>query len=96
MDRFSIDLDLSSRTAKRGGRVVKLSPKECKLLSYLLEHKNTVVDRKKLLKYIWQYAPDVETRVVDVYMGYLRKKIDEGFNNKTIFSIRGSGYILKV
>lgn len=95
MAEMTLTLDPKKRQAIRNGKKINLSPKEFKLLSYLIEHKNKIVDRQKLLKYIWQYAPDVETRVVDVYVGYLRRKIDEDFSKKLIYSVRGSGYIFK-
>lgn len=95
MNAFPIQLDPKSRIVIRNGRKIKLSPKEYKLLSYFLEHKNSIVERKKLLKLIWQYAPDIETRVVDVYIGYLRRKIDMGFPHKLIHSVRGFGYVFK-
>lgn len=95
MNVFPIQLDPKSRIVIRNGRKIKLSPKEYKLLSYFLEHKNSTIERKKLLKQIWQYAPDIETRVVDVYIGYLRRKIDMGFPHKFIHSVRGFGYMFK-
>lgn len=88
-------LEKETRVAIREGRKIKLSPKEFKLLSYLLENKNKLIERRKILTFIWQYAPDIETRVVDVYVGYLRRKIDSGFSKQLIFSVRGTGYILK-
>lgn len=90
-----IILEEESRIAVREGRKIKLSPKEFKLLSYLLENKNNLIGRRKLLTLIWQYAPDIETRVVDVYVGYLRRKIDSGFSKRLIHSVRGTGYILR-
>jgi DNA-binding response OmpR family regulator len=95
MQDKNIVLECETRTAVRAGKKIKLSPKEYKLLSYFLEHKNSLVDRRKLLTFIWQYAPDVETRVVDVYVGYLRRKIDSGFSERLIYSVRGSGYIFR-
>lgn len=92
----SIIIDAKSKTATRAGKKIKLSPKECKLLVYLLDNRGTVVERKKILKQIWKYAPDIETRVVDVYVGYLRRKIDNGFTHKYIQSVRGVGYTFKV
>ncbi len=91
----TIEIDLKSKTAIRNGKKIKLSPRECKLLSYFLENKDMVVERKKILKHIWKYAPDIETRVVDVYVGYLRRKIDGGFSHKLIHSVRGVGYTFK-
>ena len=91
----SIIIDAKSKTAIRAGKKIKLSPKECKLLVYLLDNRGTVVERKKILKQIWKYAPDIETRVVDVYMGYLRKKIDSNADKKLLHSVRGFGYMIK-
>lgn len=88
-------LEQETRCAVREGRKIKLSPKEFKLLSYFLQHKNSLIERRKLLTFIWQYAPDIETRVVDVYVGYLRRKIDSGFSKQLIHSVRGTGYIFK-
>lgn len=95
MSTSSLSYDFKKRMVTRNGRTVKLSPKESNLLEFLITHKNIILDRKKILKNIWQYAPDIETRVVDVYMGYLRKKLDSGYSQKLIHSVRGLGYIFK-
>lgn len=95
MEASKVTLDVKKRVVVRGGKTIKLSPREINLLSYLVHNKNTVVDRKKLLRNIWNYAPDIDTRVVDVYVGYLRKKIDSGFPKKLIYSVRGLGYVFK-
>ena len=91
------DLFLDNKTleVKRHGKLIKLSPKEFKLLQYLMSNKGRVLSREMILNRIWSYSPDIETRVVDVYMGYLRKKIDVGFPKKLIHSARGFGYMLK-
>lgn len=95
MSRNGLTVDLKKRTVIRNGKPIHLSPKECDLLNYLLENRNRTVERKKLLRIIWKYAPDVETRVIDVYVGYLRRKIDSNFSKKLIHSVRGVGYIFK-
>lgn len=79
----------------RAGKEITLTPHEFKLLHYLLEHKGSLVTRKMILTHIWQYADDVKTRVVDVYIGYLRKKIDQGRVKKLLHSIHGEGYTIK-
>lgn len=91
------DLKLNSQTheVKRGNRDIILSPTEFKLLDYLMENKGKVLSREMILSKIWMSSPDIETRAVDVYVGYLRKKIDSGRNKKLIHSIRGFGYVLK-
>jgi DNA-binding response OmpR family regulator len=91
------DLSLDPRTmeVKRGAKAISLTPREFKLLHYLMTNVGIVLTRDMILSRIWMSSPDVETRVVDVYMGYLRKKIDKGSAKKLIHSIRGFGYTLK-
>lgn len=91
------DLVLNQKTleVKRGKETISLTPQEFKLLEYLMANKGTVLTREMILNKIWQYSPDVETRVVDVYMSYLRKKVDKDHANKLIHSARGFGYIIK-
>ncbi len=91
------DLELDSKTTKviRGKKEIKLTPQEFKLLEYLMSNKNQVLSREMILSRVWLYDTNVETRVVDVYMGYLRNKIDKGFSKKLIQSVRGFGYMLK-
>lgn len=88
-------IDHSNRTVVYNGRRIRLSPKECSLLEYFLKNKNSVIKRKKLLEIIWKYAPDIDSRVVDVYVGYLRKKIENSSPKKIIHSVRGMGYMFK-
>lgn len=88
-------LDSKSLEVKRSKKLINLSPKEFKLLYYLINNSGRVLSREMILNRIWSYSPDIETRVVDVYMGYLRKKIDKGFSKKLIHSVRGFGYMLK-
>lgn len=90
-----LELDNSILKAKRNGVIIPLTSKEFKLLEYLLANKGRVLTREVILQAVWHYSPDVHTRVVDVYMGYLRKKIDTGFDKKLIHSIRGFGYTIK-
>lgn len=90
-----INFDSQKRVVVRDGKKIHLSPKECNLLEYFLENKNNILKRRKLLETIWRYAPDIDSRVVDVYVGYLRKKIDKDFSKKLIHSIRGLGYMFK-
>jgi len=91
------DLSLNSKTftVKRDGKIISLTPQEYKLLEYLMRNANQVLTREMILNRIWLYSPDIETRVVDVYIGYLRKKIDKGHNKKLIHSVRGFGYTIK-
>lgn len=90
-----LTLDPQSRTAIRGNKKSKLSPQECNLLKFLLKNLGRAVSREKILQKIWHYQPDIESRVVDVYMGYLRRKIDSGNNKKIIKTVRGQGYMIE-
>ena len=91
------DLVLNPKTHEvtRSGQPIDLSPQEFKLLHYLMNNANQVLNREMILSHIWGAATDVETRVVDVYIGYLRKKIDKPFSKPLIKSVRGFGYIIK-
>lgn len=91
------DLELDNRTleVKREGKLIQLTPQEFKLLQYLMSNKGRILTREMILSRIWLYSSDVETRVVDVYMGYLRKKIDKGYTKKLLKSVRGFGYMIK-
>jgi len=91
------DLTLNTSTLEvmRESKKIPLTAKEFKLLEYLMINSGVVLSRETILDHIWLYSPDIETRVVDVYIGYLRKKIDDGFEKKLIQSVRGFGYTLK-
>lgn len=91
------DLELNKKTVEvtRAGKHIVLTPQEFKLLEYLMTNQNTVLTREMILNRIWLYSPDIESRVVDVYVGYLRKKIDSGHDKKLIHSIRGFGYTIR-
>lgn len=91
------DLTLNTQTheVKRGDQLIELSSQEFKLLHYLMKNQNIVLSRDMILSRIWGAVVDVETRVVDVYIGYLRKKIDKPFSTPLIHSVRGFGYTLK-
>jgi DNA-binding response OmpR family regulator len=78
----------------RGGKQIKLTAREFELLKYLLINKNQIVSRDKILNAVWGYNTGVDTRVVDVHIGNLRKKIDSNFEPKLITSVRGFGYKL--
>ncbi len=89
-------LDRSRRAVQRGGRSIDLTLKEYSLLEYLLEHRGECVSRSGLLEHVWKMHPDVTTNVVDVYINYLRRKVDEGAENKLIHTVRGNGYVMRV
>lgn len=91
------DLELDNQTleVRRGSKQIQLTPQEFKLLQYLMNNPGRILTREMILNRVWFYSPDIETRVVDVYMGYLRKKIDGGFEKKLLHSVRGFGYMIK-
>ncbi len=91
------DLELDNKTmeVKRQGTLIQLTPQEFKLLQYLMSNKGRILTREMILNRIWLYSSEVETRVVDVYMGYLRKKIDSNYPKKLLHSVRGFGYVIK-
>jgi DNA-binding response OmpR family regulator len=91
------DLELDTKTleVKRNKELIQLTPQEFKLLQYLMSNQGRILTREMILNRVWLYSPDIETRVVDVYMGYLRKKIDNGNDQKLIHSVRGFGYMIK-
>ena len=88
-------LDRVRRTVERAGKAVDLTTKEFSLLAYLLEHRGECISRTHLLEHVWQMHPGVNTNVVDVYINYLRRKLDEGFDEKLIHTVRGNGYVLR-
>lgn len=90
-----LTVDTSSHTVTRGGQIIRLSTKEYAILEYLIRHKGTVISRARLEDHIWNYDYVGGSNVVDVYMTYLRKKIDSQFTPKLIHTVRGAGWILK-
>ena len=89
-----LTLDTAAHTVTRGGKPVKLSAKEYAILEYLMLHKQTVVSRAQLENHIWNYDYAGGSNVVDVYMTYLRRKIDQGFDRKLLHTVRGAGWML--
>jgi len=88
-------LNTKSLEVKRGNKILQLTPKEFHLLQYLMSNKGRILTREMILNRIWLSSPDIETRVVDVYMGYLRRKVDTNFDKQLIQSVRGFGYTIK-
>ena len=90
-----LTVDISKRRVTRGGREISLSAKEYELLQYLAVNNGIVLSREKIEDHIWNYDYEGGTNVVDVYIRYLRKKIDEGYDKKLIHTVRGMGYVLR-
>jgi len=90
-----LEVNTEARSAKRGGRDLGLSSKEYALLEYMIRNKGVVLSRESIENNIWNYDYAGGTNVVDVYMSYLRKKVDAGFDSKLIHTVWGSGWVLK-
>lgn len=91
-----LTMDLNSHTVVRGDVNINLSAKEFEILEYLLRNKGIVLSREKIESHVWNFDYSGGTNVVDVYIRYLRKKIDDEFEPKLIHTVRGCGYVLRV
>ena len=87
-----VELDPATRTVTRAGRPVELSPKEFALLEFLMRRPGEVVNRRQILEHVWDYDYDGLSNVVDVYVGYLRRKLERPFDQPLIRTARGVGY----
>jgi two-component system, OmpR family, copper resistance phosphate regulon response regulator CusR len=90
-----LELDLKEKVARRDGKVVELTAKEFSLLEYLMINKGRVVSKVDIAEKVWDINFDTGTNFIEVYVNYLRNKIDKGFSNKLIHTIVGMGYMLK-
>jgi DNA-binding response OmpR family regulator len=94
--RFAdLRLDPVSHKVWRGSKEIDLTSKEYGLLEYLMRNHNTVLSRAMIAEHVWDYAFDSFTNIIDVYVNYLRKKIDKDYPSKLIHTVRGQGYILR-
>lgn len=89
-----LTVDLKARKVTRGGNLIELTPKEFDLLQYLIQHKGHVLTREQIISDVWGYDFVGDTNIVDVYIRYLRQKIDKGYQPKLIKTARGVGYEL--
>jgi len=89
-------LNTSARSVSRAGRAVSLSAREYNLLEYLAMNKNRVINRTELTEHIYDSEFDLDSNIIDVYINYLRNKIDKGFEKKLIHTVRGAGYVLRL
>jgi DNA-binding response OmpR family regulator len=89
-----IELNLLTRRTSRGGETVRLSTTEFELLVYLMRHRGQVLSRAAILRAVWGYEHDPATNIVDVYIGYLRRKLQRPGNPAPIFTVRSVGYRL--
>lgn len=90
-----LELDLIERTARRGERDIALLPREFRLLEYMMRRKDQVVTRAMLLEDVWHYKFVPSTNLVDVHMGRLRRKVDQGGEPPMIHNVRGVGFVLR-
>jgi DNA-binding response OmpR family regulator len=90
-----IELDARAHRARRGDRELDLTPREFALLGVFLRHPGDVVDREVLLEEVWGYTFDPGTNVIDVFVGYLRRKLEAGGEDRVLHTVRGIGFILR-
>jgi len=95
LQEADLELDLKEKVARRNGRVVELTAKEFSLLEYLMINKGRVVSKVDIAEKVWDINFDTGTNFIEVYVNYLRNKIDKGFSTKLIHTIVGMGYMLK-
>ena len=94
LEMADLALDLSRRRAERAGKAIELSPKEFALLEFLMRNAGRLVSRTQILDHLWGYDYSPDSNLVDVYVSYLRRKVDRGHSGKLIRTVRSMGYIL--
>lgn len=90
-----IEYNLHTKIVKRNGKEIALTPKELQLLQYMMEHPERVLSRSEIAEHVWETTFDTGTNFIDVYINYLRKKIDRDFDVKLIHTKSGLGFIFK-
>jgi heavy metal response regulator len=88
----TLEMDMASRQVRRGDRLIELSPREYAVLEYLMRHPNQVLTRTQIGEHVWNLDFYNESNVVDVYIGYLRRKVDSDHDDPLIHTVRGMGY----
>ncbi len=91
----NLTVNCTSHEVKRGEKLITLSAKEYTLLTYMLKNKGRVLSREQLENHVWSFDYEGGSNIVEVYIRYLRKKIDDGFDKKLIHTIRGLGYVIR-
>jgi DNA-binding response OmpR family regulator len=92
---YDLEIDPNSRTVKRGGRNIRLTPREFALLQFLAHHRGKVVSRSMIFEHLYDQNTENNSNVVDVFIRYLRTKIDQGFEPRLILTRWGKGYLLR-
>ncbi|XAO71201.1 MAG: response regulator transcription factor [Acetobacteraceae bacterium] len=90
-----LEMDLLSRSVRRGDQKIDLQPREFRLLEFLMRHVGQIVARTMLLERVWDYHFDPQTNVIDVHVSRLRQKLDKPFATSLIHTVRNAGYVLK-
>jgi len=90
-----LQLDIMTRRVTRGGRPIRLQPREFRLLEYLMRHAGQVVTRTMLLEHVWDYHFDPQTNVIDVHISRLRAKVDKDYPTPLLHTARGAGYCIR-
>lgn len=91
-----LEMDTARREVRRAGRLIELSPREFMLLEYLMRHPGQVLTRTQIAEHVWNFDFYSNSKVVDIYIGYLRRKVDRGFAQPLLHTLRGVGYRLSV
>ena len=91
----TLTVNCSSHEVKRGERIINLSAKEYTLLTYMMRNKGRILSRQQIESHVWNFDYEGGSNIIEVYIRYLRKKIDEGEEKKLIHTIRGLGYVIK-
>ncbi|MYL69964.1 response regulator [Halobacillus litoralis] len=95
MSMEDLTVNVGTHEVHRGGHSIELTAKEFSLLVYLMKNKRQVLNREQLLEGVWGFDYYGDTNIVDVYIRYLRNKLDKGYETKLIHTVRGVGYVLK-
>jgi two-component system response regulator MprA len=95
MSISDLTMDVNKREVKRGGKVLDLTKTEFDLLHILLEQKDIVLSREYLYEHIWGFSFETNSKSLDVYIGYLRRKLDDSGDEKLLHTVRGVGYVMR-
>ena len=90
-----LKIDLEKKQVTRSGKIIELTKKEYELLEYLMKNNGIVISREKIIEAVWNYDFVGDTKIVDVFIRYLRSKIDDDYDKKLINTVRGFGYVLQ-
>ena len=95
MTLADLTVDAGKHSVTRGGKAIELSAKEFAVLEYLMRHQGQVLSREQIEQHVWDFDYEGGSNMVDVYIRYLRRKLDEGYEKKLIHTVRGAGYVMR-